>query len=45
MASETIVDGQWEDTEFLASVHDEATRVVLSEGTMWTITLRMTASR
>lgn len=41
IASETIVDGQWEDVEFLSSVQDNATRIQLTEGAAQRITLRV----
>jgi protocatechuate 3,4-dioxygenase beta subunit len=44
-ASATAVEGQWEDVEFLAEAHADATRLTVTEGSAQTVTLRVEGAR
>jgi protocatechuate 3,4-dioxygenase beta subunit len=41
VASTTIVDGQWEDIDFLSRVYDSGSRVDVAEGAAQTVTIRI----
>ena len=45
IARELVEDGQWFDRDFLESIRDAATRIVLAEGGKESITLKTTAAR